>query len=178
MPWSQSGPNTECTEIRNTGKTGSTGFHYSSVIYVCELSTLDLSCFSFWNSCSPLFASVRIQEEGTSSWGMLFSLNWMLHLSGHLTSSYTSFLTLRHLLHCESCPNNPSKPSWAQLFTWSSEQALCLDIPFFRLQYLKTLHDLASILTHLYSGSLLQVQVQTALPPSSLQVPGKFFVLS
>lgn len=70
------GRHIEWTEIRNTGNTISIGFYYYSVLYVCvRLLLLAQAVFSFQNSFSPFFTSIKIWEEVTSSWGMLFLPN-------------------------------------------------------------------------------------------------------
>lgn len=62
--------------IRHTGKAVPTGFHYSLQSYVrVSLLLLAQAVSSSWNSFSPLFAPIKIQEEETSSGGMLFLPN-------------------------------------------------------------------------------------------------------
>lgn len=102
----------EGTELRNTRKAASIDFHYSSVIYVCELSAFGSSCFSFWNSFPPLFIPVIIQEKGTS-FLLTECFFWFPNKFLRIVSDY------RTPAHGDPSPDIPFLPSWAQLFTGS-----------------------------------------------------------
>lgn len=134
------------TEVRNTGKAASIGFHCSSITCVCvSFLPLAQAVFSFWNPFPPSLYLSKSKKRDPLPEEYCFFLIECVYLSGLLTSSDTSWKTLRQLLHWEPFPAIPSCPSVLTHSPGPLSSHLHLDVPFFKLQGLKNLHNLAAL---------------------------------